>query len=83
MTEHNFNDRVKVRITPEGEKLWNLWFERLSLLPRAIERDADGYSEMQLWEVANIFGDGMYNGCTPPVEMTFFIADQHSASPAV
>lgn len=78
----NFNDEVLVRITPTGEELWRRHYERLAhyaaeiglaaqFATPDIERDEEGYTRMQLNQVANIFGEAMFTGSPPPVETTF------------
>ena len=49
--EFNVNENVKVRLTESGKKIYLK--EHLSSLP---EVDSEGYTQMQLWEVMNVFG---------------------------
>lgn len=69
----NFNDLVKVRVTPVGMDLRRSWYARLGLTPPELEIDAEGYTSMPLHEVALVFGRGMFNGGEPPVEMEFIL----------
>lgn len=76
----NFNDIVLVKITEHGERDWYDYYnsflgEHPEHIP-AIKRDDEGYTEMQLHEVAQVFGSKMYMGNTEnPVEMTFKFVD--------
>lgn len=39
--------------------------------------DKNGFVEMQLWELMNLFGSHMYMGCTPPFEqLNLFFKDE-------
>ena len=69
----NLNDQIRFKITKYGEA----YLERLNQTspvykqyPKTFEKDADGFSTAQIWEIANIFGPEMYNGCNPPIETT-------------
>lgn len=68
----NLNDEVLVKVTPEGETAYQEYYRAVfkgsSVDIPTLERDADGYSRMQLWEVANIFGPHMYMGAALPIE---------------
>jgi hypothetical protein len=68
----NLNDKVLVKITPAGEQIRNNYFAGIKMDTPAIERDSEGWTEMQLYEVANLFGAEMYNGNPRlPIEPTF------------
>jgi len=79
----NFNDRVWVKITPEGERVWNEFYAKMKGIFDAagtpvpkVERDADGWTQLQLHDVAHIFGSELYNGNpVSPVEMEFRTKD--------
>jgi len=71
-TIRNFNEIVWVKITPAGEQILEEYYKRLNVKVPELERDAEGFTEMQLWKVANIFGKEMRNGQdNPSIEMTF------------
>jgi hypothetical protein len=57
----NLNDDVKVKLTDYGRDL--LAKKRLTRQP-----DEAGYTKFQLWELMNIFGEHLYNGCSIPFE---------------
>lgn len=71
----NFNSLVKVRVTPEGEKLYLEHYKLVPLAPgetRKINRDEDGWTKMQLGEAAQIFGPAMsLTNPRPPIGMEF------------
>ena len=68
--ELNFNDRVKVKLTEEGKKKlieYNTaqgiisWEESKEFVESKIK---DGYYELMLWEIYEMFGDSIHNGTT-------------------
>lgn len=79
---HRFSDEILVRVTPAGEAIWDKrqddiarqFVDKSQFTPRKIERDEQGYTKMQLFQVANIFGEAMCNGNNNlPVEVQFKI----------
>lgn len=58
----NINDRVAVKLTPRGK----------AMIPREwrshLREDANGWSEWQLWELMQTFGQHTHLGCEPPFE---------------
>jgi hypothetical protein len=72
----NVNNPVRVRITPEGRKLISepqripVTGGIITLDPIAADHkeDAEGWSEWQLWELAQVFGPHIYLGCNVPFE---------------
>ena len=67
----NINDRVKVKITPEGEKCWIKYYESIKKMGYKIpeiRRDEDGYTDMVLWSVMAMFGPKMMTGCDLLIE---------------
>ena len=61
-TEQNFNDQVWIKVTQEGEQIRDKYYKGLGVETPPLEKDAEGWTEMQLYEVANLFGGEMYNG---------------------
>lgn len=59
--QFNLNDDVKVRLTDHGRNV--LAKGQLTRQP-----DADGYTKFQLWELMNIFGAYLVNGCSIPFD---------------
>src|SRR3989338_1593554 len=70
--EQNFNDQVWVKITQEGEQVRDKYYKGLKMETPPFEKDAEGWTKMQLHEVAQLFGSEMYNGNPHlPIETTF------------
>ncbi len=62
----NLNDRVRVRLTDEGRRIYRDWWLALSAA-NCISKyfppvEVDGVSQFQLWELMNIFGSHVYMG---------------------
>ena len=55
----NLNHEVKVKLTDSGQDV-------LAMQQLRRQQDADGYIKFQLWELMNIFGSYVYNGCSIP-----------------
>jgi hypothetical protein len=72
-TEHNLNDRMRVKLLPRGMDVIKAERERMSReMPsqdwsRWWEPDADGYLESQAWEIMHLFGEACYMGTTTAV----------------
>ena len=63
----NINARIKVKLTPHGERIhfdhyYRLLKDKYPLRECLPKQDADGYTQYQIWEFANIFGPYIYNG---------------------
>ena len=64
----NINSRVRIKLTTCGISKLEANHERLRFMFPSIGKftppktDANGYCEMQLWEVMKTFGEDMYNG---------------------
>ena len=63
----NINDRIKVKLTVRGERVhfdhYYQWLKNIRSLEDCMPKpDKEGYTEYQLWEFANIFGEHLYNG---------------------
>ncbi|MCY1206585.1 hypothetical protein D9M72_181580 [compost metagenome] len=64
----NFNDRVRIRLTPHGRAfhaMQHVMFNMqngtdLKYVPPV--EDAEGWSEWHMHEIANQFGEQLYNG---------------------
>jgi hypothetical protein len=69
----NINEKVKVKLTPKGNGILRDKGEN----PNDLMKDENGFVEFQLWELMNLFGQQMYNGCTNiPFETTIIIPDK-------
>ncbi len=60
----NLNDRVWVRLTPDGENAWKAHWEKFGILrdfwlPRS---DRDGYHRFQVRELMAVFGPALSDG---------------------
>jgi len=72
--QRNFNDEVFVKVTPLGEEMWNEYHADARAGDSTafqLQRDDEGYTRMQLSEVAHIFGPGLTTGFDLPIEPTF------------
>jgi hypothetical protein len=68
----NFNDQVWVKVTAEGKRIREGYFKQLGIEAPPLEQDSEGWTKMQLHEVANLFGREMYTGNPRlPIETTF------------
>ena len=65
----NFNNHIKVKLKPEGIKIFLEYYD-YRIVPKI---DDEGYTEMQIHEFMNIFGDTMQMGRIPVVDMYFYI----------
>ena len=66
----NINDSVYVFITPEGKRMYNEAYRQQA--PRL--KTVGALTEIQLHEVANIFGPSLYNGSTSlPIDTTLYL----------
>ncbi len=78
----NINDNVKVKLTPHGigvlisrhEKLMGEYPFRMPQI------DSQGYTEYQLWELMNIFGEHMGMGSKLPFQTEIEIVEQEKPS---
>ena len=71
----NFNNHIKVKLKPEGIKVFEEYYD-YRIVPKI---DDEGYTEMQIHEFMNIFGDTMYVGRVPVVDLYFIIECEESA----
>lgn len=77
----NINDKVYVKMLPRGRFIHEEYYQSLQAIvpeitiPNIVE-DADGWSEWRLWDLMNIFGRHIYNGCDMPFETTILIPNE-------
>ncbi len=69
----NLNDKIKVKLTEYGQQIYYQKLEDLNktagrkiVKPSFREKDADGYSEFQMHDFMNIYGEYMHC-CAPNV----------------
>jgi hypothetical protein len=69
MQTFNINNYVFVKLTPKGYAIhrehW-LPFAGDKYMPPS--RDSGGYTKFQLWDLMQVFGTSIYNGCVMPFE---------------
>lgn len=70
----NINNKIKVKLTRFGKSILDKEVCRLKQVSGApdnytpYETDDNGYTEFQLWQFMNIFGDYLYNGAIQVIE---------------
>jgi len=72
----NLNNTVKFKITKDGEKYLanlNSTHNVYKLCPISFKKDSNGYSEAQLWELFQYFGEAIYMGSQLPIETEILI----------
>lgn len=81
------NDTVIVNLTARGRELYeayqrHVWGDRERPPGRAggYLRPGQVRARFQLWELAHIFGPGIYNGCTPPFELSLRVFPKERTS---
>jgi hypothetical protein len=60
------NGAVRVTLRPPGERIWREYHADLRV-PAPPWRAGES-RELAVWELANVFGPHLYNGCDPPIE---------------
>lgn len=75
MKKFNINDHVKVKLNDFGKTIYYHQFDRFNdmcgkimIEPKYPEVDEEGFTEMQLWQLMNIYGPHLANGCNVPFE---------------
>lgn len=76
----NINDYVKVKLTEKGKRIYYHQFDDMNeviqqingnlIKPPELSYDDDGYVELQMWHLMEIFGRYLYNECDIPFETT-------------
>jgi len=66
MTKININGQVTFKPNSLGWHIWEKYHRDLHIDPPAHGETLT----MPIWEMANIFGDHLYNGCQIPFEQT-------------
>lgn len=75
MKSLNINSKVMIKITKMGESVYNKHYNNLNMVPPKIERDENGYTIFQMWEVFNIFGASLTMVFSVPFETNILIND--------
>lgn len=61
----NLNDCVRVRLTPKGREIYMRDFKLLGGRAGPLKEDADGWRELQCWQLMQIFGPHISRGSEP------------------
>lgn len=72
MYKINLNDLVKVRLTDKGKEIFTDYYKQYSKYcdgPYEPKVDEKGFTELQIHQIANIFGPYLVNGC--PYQVIF------------
>jgi hypothetical protein len=81
MMRHNLNWKIRYRETPRGKEEREAHYQRIGMMARELEVDANGYATSQMWEVMQLYGRAMRLGGAPPIELDVFIeADPGAAN---
>ncbi len=70
----NINNKIQVKLTDFGKSILDEEIYRLKQVSGVpdnytlYETNDNGYTEFQLWQFINIFGDYLYNGAIPVIE---------------
>ena len=85
MKSININEFVRVQLSEKGKHIFihqydyifpDVEWQKLQESQTA-KIDKNGFVEMQLWELMNLFGSHMYMGCIPPFEqLNLFFKDE-------
>lgn len=80
----NINNIVRIKLTRRGEEILRKQFNELAarypasfgeyVLPK---KDSRGFTEFQMWEVMNKFGQDTFNGSDLAFETTIEIPDEY------
>jgi hypothetical protein len=71
----NLNDEVWVTLTETGEYLYKQHWAKFGVPALPLKKDDQGRVKMQLWSLATVFGDHLYNGNPrPPLKMEMELA---------
>lgn len=79
----NLNDTVRIRLNPKGEEMIREHYARLvgvglpadtaQYLLTKLQPDAEGYVEMQMWQMAHLFGPSMAMHLPPPIKTEILV----------
>ena len=78
MIKFNINDHVKVKLTDLGKDIYLHQYDRINkvysnysktiLTPSNPKVDKDGYTDFQLWELMQLYGQHLHMGTKLPFE---------------
>lgn len=69
----NINDSIKVKLKPEGVKIWKEIYTFNGKTPDGPRCDEDGYVRFQLWDFMQMYGPHTCIGAIPPYETEILI----------
>lgn len=83
------SDYVWVKVTPDGEKAWDAYHARIRAsfeswvgdqYEKKLERDAKGYTKLQMWQVMEIFGPNLTSKSdgTSVIDSVYFTKDPNA-----
>jgi len=79
-TEFNINNYVYVKLTDHGYEVYNKYYKKIpkeyNISIPEIEKDENGFSKWQLWQLMLIFGSSCGNGFTNPFETTIYFEEE-------
>lgn len=86
MKKLNFNDRVKVKLTPLGAEIYYHQFDEVNkrialcggekIEPHMPQVDKDGFTEFVLWQFIELYGEHISLGSPNVVsDVNFYISD--------
>jgi hypothetical protein len=72
----NINDYVYVRLNDTGRKIYGDYWAKYSCEPIPLIEEDNGYSKWQLWDLMNVFGEHIFNGCRMPFDCNILIQEK-------
>jgi len=73
----NLNSYVKIKITPLGQSIREKFYASYGIKARPLDKDSEGFTKMQLWQVMQIFGEHMHFGRPEqPISCDILIEDK-------
>jgi len=83
--QFNINEYVWVQLTAKGQQIYKEHYARLNLpaeyQPGPKEKDAQGYSQFQMWDFMQIFGEHICMGSEPAFSTTILLDEDHLLLP--
>ena len=81
MKKFNLNSTIKVRLKPEGVDMFYHRYDDLIEKGLIKERrmpkiDKDGYTEFQMWQFMNLYGEDTWIGMCPPYDTVILIDEK-------
>jgi hypothetical protein len=64
----NINDTVRFKETPYGKTVREAHWKHYGIVAAPLEKDADGWSTSQLWDIMAVYGSAIHLGGEVPIE---------------